>query len=823
MSRKEVEYSFAIGGALSSSFKAAITGAKNEFAGLAKRTQELEETDTNKIGSQFIRQKEHIKNLGKELTTAKGKLKLLQNQSKGAGKDTKIFELQIQEAENEVGRLSYAFEKNAAAYQKNIAQIRNAQGSVRTLAAEYAKLSAEMEKNKSVQNRFEALQAKRDSLKSNRSSIQAEMVQTAVPMLALSVPVNQAIKFEASMADVAKTMDGMRDDDGNFTAKYYEMEQAVKNMARQIPLFHEEIASLFAAAGQQGLTELSDIQEFVTMSAQMATAFGMSQEQAADAIGGYRSAMGLSFEETRSMLDLMNQYANTSSATEEDIAEVVRRIGSLGGQAGMAVKPMTALSATLVSMKVPPEQAATGIKNFLLAMTSGNAATKQQSIAFRKLGFDTVKLAKAMQEDAPNAVLSLLNSLKKLPKHEQLSTMQTLFGKESLNVISPLLSRLDLVTRNLEICADKTQYAGAMAKEAGVRWQSTAGQLQILKNKTNEVAINLGSALLPAINDTIAGVSPLITNFAEFAKENPEVVKNIVGTAGALVGLKMTTLAARYAVNGLHTVWTVGKGTALAFSFATKTQTYSLAAQKVVMMASVSATKASTAAQWAGRNAAYAFSLVTSKQTYSLAAQKAAMLASSTATRASTAAQWLWNVALTANPIGIIIVGLGAAAAAMYALYQTCEPVRNAFDWVFTGIAGFVRTVWEKLQMLCGAAKSVAEWLGLIDEDAEVDVTENKTIETSAIPAGNAANAVAKPMPVFPASVASEEFINYSTNQQTIVQPAQISIPMNFDVQGLDEREFRRQMENARPDFEEIVKRVMEKVSHEKARISFAN
>lgn len=787
MSRKEVEYSFAIGAALSSSFRSAVTGAKREFTGIAKRIQELEETDTNKIGSQFIRQKEHIKNLGKELTTAKGKLKLLQNQSKEAGKHTKIFELQVQEAENEVGRLSYAFEKNAAAYQKNIAQIRNAQGSVRTLAAEYAKLSTEMEKNKSVQNRFEALQAKRDSLKSNRSSIQAEMVQTAVPMLALSVPVNQAIKFEASMADVAKTMDGMRDDDGNLTAKYYAMEQAVKNMARQIPLSHEEIASLFAAAGQQGLTELSDIQEFVTMSAQMATAFGMSQEQAADAIGGYRSAMGLSFEETRSMLDLMNQYANTSSATEEDIANVMRRIGSLGGQAGMAVKPMTALSATLVSMKVPPEQAATGIKNFLLAMTSGNAATKQQSIAFRKLGFDTVELAKAMQEDAPNAVLSLLNSLKKLPKHEQLSTMLTLFGKESLDVISPLLPQLDLVTRNLEICADETQYAGAIAKEAGVRWQSTAGQLQILKNKTNEVAINLGSALLPAINDTIAGVSPLITNFAKFTKENPEVVKNIVGTAGALLGLKMTTLAARYAINGLRTVWTVGKIAGTAFSFAVKTQTYSLARQKAFMLASAAATKISTAA-----------------------------------TKAGTAAQWLLNAALTANPIGIIIVGLGAAATAMYALYQTCEPVRKAFDWVFSGIASFVKEIWDGIVMLWNGLKSLGQAVGLIDEDKDIDLTVNKNLSEKLSPA---ADAVANPFSVFSASAAAEDFISQPEYRQNFsnAQDMQISVPMTFNVQGLDQNEFRRQMEHARPDIEEIIRKVMEKIAHQKARINFAN
>ncbi len=764
MSRKEVEYSFAIGAALSSSFRSAVTGAKREFTGIAKRIQELEETDTNKIGSQFIRQKEHIKNLGKELATAKGKLKLLQNQSKEAGKHTKIFELQVQEAEKDVSRLSQALDRNVASYQRNIAQIRNTQGSVSGLAAKYANLSLEMEKANSFQNRFKALQERQERFRANRSSIQAEMLQTAVPAFALSLPIKQAVEFEASMADVAKTMDGMRDDDGNLTAKYYEMEQAVKNMARQIPLSHEEIASLFAAAGQQGLTELSDIQEFVTMSAQMATAFGMSQEQAADAIGGYRASLGLSFAETRSMLDLMNQFANTSSATEQDIAEVVKRVGALGQQAGVSVTAMAAMTKNLVAMKIAPEVAATGIKNFLLAMTAGEAATKKQSDAFNKLGFGTKQLAKEMQTDAPNVIQKLLRAIKKLPQEDQLSTLNELFGTQSIASVSSF--DLEKFAEDLTLANDKTQSASAMAKKAEAGWSSTAGKLQIFKNGINEVSINLGSALLPAINDTVTAVIPLVEGVADFTAENPVLMKYLLGTAGALVGLKKTTLAAMYVVNELRSAYTAAKTASLAFS------------------------------------------LVTQRQIYSLAAKRVAMLASATATKAATAGQWLWNIALTANPIGLIITGLGMAGAAMYALYQTCEPVRNVFDWVFSGISGFVQTVWEKLQMLCGAAKSVAEWLGLIDEDAEVDVTENKTIETSAIPAGNAANAVAKPMPVFPASAASEEFINYSTNQQTIVQPAQISIPMNFDVQGLDEREFRRQMENARPDFEEIVKRV---------------
>lgn len=789
MSRKDVEYSFTIGGALSSSFKAAVTGAKNQFAGLAKRIQELEETDTNKIGSRFVQQKEHIKNLGIELKKAKDRLQLLQNQSKEAGKHTKIFDLQVQEAEKEVSRLSQALDRNVASYQKNIAQIKNTQGSVQSLAAKYAKLSLEMEKTKSIQNKFKALQERQEKLKTARSTIQAEMLQTAVPALALSLPIKQAVEFEAAMADVAKTMDGMRDDDGKLTAKYYAMEQAVKNMARQIPLSHAEIAGLFAAAGQQGLTELSDIQEFVTMSAQMAVAFGISQEQAADAIGGYRASLGLSFAETRSMLDLMNQFANTSSATEQDIAEVVRRVGALGQQAGVTAKTMASMTANLVSMKIQPEIAATGIKNLLLALTAGEAATKSQAKAFNKLGFDTKQLAKAMQKDASAAIQKVLGAIRKLPQHEQLSILNELFGTQSIASVSSF--NLDKLSENLAIMADETQYAGAMQKEFEARCNTTAGQLQTLKNKTNEVAINLGSALLPAINDTIGAVSPLITGFAEFAKENPEVIKYTVSTAGALLGVKMAGLACMYAVNGLRSVYTAAQLAKLGFMVATRRTTLSLAAEKANLLLNANATRTAT-----------------------------------TATKAATVAQNGLNFAMKNNPIGFIVSALGMAEAAMYALYQTCEPVRNAFDWVFGGIASFIQSCWEKLQGFIGAARSVAQAIGLIDEDAEITLTENKTIETNAVPAGNAANAVVKPMPVFPASEASEKYISQleTANQSfSNVQNTQISIPMNFEVQGLDEREFRRQMEYVRPDFEEIIKRVMEKVSHEKARISFAN
>jgi len=58
-------------------------------------------------------------------------------------------------------------------------------------------------------------------------------------------------------------------------------------------------------------------------------------------------------------------------------------------------------------------------------------------------------------------------------------------------------------------------------------------------------------------------------------------------------------------------------------------------------------------------------------------------------TQISTAAQWLWNAALTANPLGLIVVGIAAVIAILAILYTKFEGVRKIVDNVF----GFLKDV----------------------------------------------------------------------------------------------------------------------------------
>lgn len=603
---------------------------------------------------------------------------------------------------------------------------------------------------------LETLNSKKELLSSmqgeqnKRSMLRQNIVGDVASVMAVAAPVRSAISFESAMADAAKTIDGMRDETGALTPVYYEMEAAVKSLGRELPLTHDQIASLFAAGGQQGMTAISDLREFATMAAQMAVAFGMSNDEAADAIGGYRTALGLSFEDTRSMLDLMNQYANTSSASEKGIADIVRRIGSLGQIAGVSAKPMTALAATLDSMKIAPEVAATGIKNMLLSLTAGSAATKSQREAFAKLGIDVVKLSRQMQKDGPAAVISVLEAVKRLPEAEQLSIMSEIFGKESIGAIAPLLKNLQLVRQNLEIAGDESQYAGAMQQEFANRSKTTANNLVIMKNRLAEMGITLGSVVLPALNTGLDTLGPYISAIADFAGKHQTLTTVIVGAAA-----------------GFMLLGPVVRAGALAYSLF-----------------------------------------------------RSVLLGGRAAIAAVTTAQWGLNAAFSANPIGIAVTAVAALVAGLIYLYQTCEPVRAAFDAVFGYIGNIISSVWQKIKGFGDTLKSLGKWAGFGGDDEE----EAETVNPEAVvPPPKAVVPPLPPVPqgspfALPAPYGSGTASPSSSQAGQPVSQGQlpgtpVTANFSFQMNGIPDRDFAERVVQAiqerRSEFEQLLDRIV--------------
>lgn len=81
-----------------------------------------------------------------------------------------------------------------------------------------------------------------------------------------------------------------------------------------------------------------------------------------------------------------------------------------------------------------------------------------------------------------------------------------------------------------------------------------------------------------------------------------------------------------------------------------------------------------------------------------------ALRAQAAATKVVTAAQWLFNAALTANPIGIIIAAVVAVGVALWAFFTKTETGRKLWDKIWTGIKTTALTVWEWLKTTIGKA-----------------------------------------------------------------------------------------------------------------------
>jgi len=61
------------------------------------------------------------------------------------------------------------------------------------------------------------------------------------------------------------------------------------------------------------------------------------------------------------------------------------------------------------------------------------------------------------------------------------------------------------------------------------------------------------------------------------------------------------------------------------------------------------------------------------------------------------AAQWLWNAAVAANPIGLVIVAIAAAAVAIYALWQKSEKFRAVIRGIGAALKDFGKLILEVL------------------------------------------------------------------------------------------------------------------------------
>jgi hypothetical protein len=125
-----------------------------------------------------------------------------------------------------------------------------------------------------------------------------------------------------------------------------------------------------------------------------------------------------------------------------------------------------------------------------------------------------------------------------------------------------------------------------------------------------------------------------------------------------------------------------------AMSRAIRAHTMALRENTIASRTAATATSTGTVAENAGI-------LAKGRAVVAMIAQKAAMVASAAWTGIVTAAQWAWNVALSANPIGLIVLAIAAVVAAVVLLWKHSDGFRKFWIGAWSMIKHAALVVWS--------------------------------------------------------------------------------------------------------------------------------
>ncbi|WP_122582809.1 phage tail tape measure protein [Pseudomonas viridiflava] len=369
-----------------------------------------------------------------------------------------------------------------------------------------------------------------------------EMIGESTLAQPLIDAVKAAMGFETSMAGVKRSVTF------ETPQQFQAMSRDILDLSERLPESASGLAAI-VTEGAKANVPRAELTGFATDAVKMGIAFDQTAAQSGEMMGKWRS----SFEMTQPQVAALSEKINVLGGNnlEKQIATMVTAMGPLGPVAGRASGEIAAMGATLAGVDVPTDVAAKGIKSFMQSITEGGAA---KAGAFEALQLDINQLTQGMQQDPSGTIEKVLKAISTVDPGTQSAVITQLFGEESLGAITPLLKNLDVLRSNLAKVGEGVQSAGTIEQEFQANSETTAVALKEMENRVDRLSINIGSMFLPAMNETMAVIGPMISQVVALAAEHPGVIKGVVGAAIAFGVLQVAVIAATNASRVLSSV-----------------------------------------------------------------------------------------------------------------------------------------------------------------------------------------------------------------------------------------------------------------------------
>lgn len=395
--------------------------------------------------------------------------------------------------------------------------------------------AARLEKLRTAQRSYDRIMAVRGQIAGTGAGMVAGGAAMGAPVLAA---IRNFASFEDAMLGVARQVQGARDANGQLTATYYELADAIQALSTdaRIGLATNDVAALIEAGARMGIEGKDNLLAFARSAAYSAVAFDAMAGDIGESMARIAGLYKIPIANIEQLGDTINWLDDQAQSKGADIIEVMSRIAGMSQTVGMSFKDAAALGSTFLSLGASAEVAATASNALIRELSIAANQPKRFQEALQSIGLSPDAVQAGMIKDSTGTIMKVLEAIKALPKEQQLSATVGLFGKEYGDDVAKLAENMEEYRRQLKVANDESA-RGSQLREAEARANSLNARWQAAVNRLYNVSANAAATLKGSIVGLIEIAADWLDGLNGWIKANPALVAGIMKAVAVVAAL----------------------------------------------------------------------------------------------------------------------------------------------------------------------------------------------------------------------------------------------------------------------------------------------
>lgn len=371
--------------------------------------------------------------------------------------------------------------------------------------------------------KMQAIGASMQTVGDKMTTVGTKLTTTvSLPIAAVgAAAVKTTADFDSSMSKVQAISGATGEDFNKLRDKAREMGSKTKFSASEAA----DGMTYMAMAGWKTEDMLDGLEGVMNLAAASGEDLATTSDIVTDAL----TAFGLSSGKSGHFADVLAAASSNANTNVSMMGETFKYAAPIAGSLGYSVEDTAVAIGLMANSGIKGSQAGTALRTMLTKLSGDIKITGSQ------LGEVTIKTSNAdgSMRDLSDILGDCRSAFSQLTESEKANVASSLVGQEAMSGFLAIMNAgqgdVDDLTAAIANCDGTTQ------RMADDMQNNLGGQLQILRSQLEEVAIQIGDALMPTVKKIVEKVQEWVEKFSNLDQGTKEIIVKI-GLVAAAIG-----------------------------------------------------------------------------------------------------------------------------------------------------------------------------------------------------------------------------------------------------------------------------------------------